>query len=187
MVVATSCFGGAFQPRGRDNSIVLWAGWTMYCGILDQHLLPSVRELKMDHIDIPAVIGENKVLPCRAENRPIVYVEWKRTDIKEENILRYRNNAVDTGDQHPSFKDRVVFQDREMKDGDVSLVLINVRTDDSGTYEAEVGYQETENDEKPICSIHLHIAPPSPPPPPPPPGEFVSLDQFLLQLPCSGC
>ena len=33
MVVATSCFGGAFQPRGRDNSIALRGGWTGPCTV----------------------------------------------------------------------------------------------------------------------------------------------------------
>ncbi|XP_038128851.1 uncharacterized protein si:dkey-22i16.9 [Cyprinodon tularosa] len=113
-------------------------------------------------INIKAVIGENKILPCRAENGSIRLVEWNRTDIKEGNVLRYRNDAVDKGDQHPSFKDRVVFQDREMKDGDVSLVLINVKMNDAGTYEAEVDYDGT-HDEKKLCSIHLDVAPPPPP------------------------
>ncbi|XP_038164141.1 uncharacterized protein LOC119798655 [Cyprinodon tularosa] len=111
-------------------------------------------------MNIKAVIGENKILPCRAENRPIRVVEWRRTDIKEGSILRYRHDAVDTRRQHPSFKDRVIFQDIEMKDGDVSLVLINVTMNDAGTYEAEVVYHGKNREKNLICSIHLHVTPP---------------------------
>lgn len=57
--------------------------------------------------------------------------------------------------QHPSFKDRVELRDRDMKDGDVTLVLKNVTIADSGRYESHVFLSETPSELR--CIIHLSI------------------------------
>uniref|UniRef100_A0A3Q2P1X6 Ig-like domain-containing protein n=1 Tax=Fundulus heteroclitus TaxID=8078 RepID=A0A3Q2P1X6_FUNHE len=80
--------------------------------------------------------GQNVILPCRApDSKPVVAVEWTRTDLGSEYVLLYRNNQFDLENQHPSFKNRVDLQEGQIKTGDVSLVLKNVSTDDRGTYE----------------------------------------------------
>ncbi|XP_063324957.1 CXADR-like membrane protein [Pelmatolapia mariae] len=87
---------------------------------------------------ITAQSGQNVTLPCRAPNNNIILgVEWSRADLGDEYVLFYRDDQLDPDNQHPSFKNRVDLKDRQMKDGDVSLVLKNVMINDTGTYECE--------------------------------------------------
>ncbi|XP_025761750.1 hepatitis A virus cellular receptor 2 homolog [Oreochromis niloticus] len=90
-----------------------------------------------DKKNITAESGKNVTLPCQALNT-IIGVEWSRPDLNEEYVLLYRDGHFDPGSQHPSFKNRVDLQDRQMKDGDVSLILKDVTTADSGTYECRI-------------------------------------------------
>uniref|UniRef100_A0A3B4GPQ9 Ig-like domain-containing protein n=1 Tax=Pundamilia nyererei TaxID=303518 RepID=A0A3B4GPQ9_9CICH len=53
-------------------------------------------------------------------------------------VLFYRDNKLVPDYQHPSFKNRVDLQDRQMKGGDVSLILMDLTTDDAGAYECYV-------------------------------------------------
>ncbi|KAM4536950.1 coxsackievirus and adenovirus receptor-like [Odontesthes bonariensis] len=89
---------------------------------------------------ITAKPGEDVTLTCRAPNNniPIIVAEWSRTDLDEEYVLLYRGKQILKHNQHPSYKDRVDLQDRQMKDGDVSLILRNVTTADKGTYECRI-------------------------------------------------
>ncbi|XP_025761108.1 coxsackievirus and adenovirus receptor isoform X2 [Oreochromis niloticus] len=88
---------------------------------------------------ITADSGQDVTLTCRAPNNNIILgVEWSRADLRDEYVLFYRSKKFDPDQQHPSFKNRVDLQDRQMKDGDVSLILKNVTTNDTGTYECRV-------------------------------------------------
>uniref|UniRef100_A0A3B4GST6 Hepatitis A virus cellular receptor 2 homolog n=1 Tax=Pundamilia nyererei TaxID=303518 RepID=A0A3B4GST6_9CICH len=109
---------------------------------------------------------QNVTLTCRAPNNNIiVVVEWSRADLKEEYVLLYRDEQFDPEDQHPSFKNRVDLQDRQMKDGDVSLILKNVTTADSGTYECRVFMRGANRRKRahlktePITTISLNVSP----------------------------
>ncbi|XP_038587882.1 uncharacterized protein LOC119912667 [Micropterus salmoides] len=83
--------------------------------------------------------GDNVTLPCQAADASIRAAEWTRPDLEPpEYVLFYRDGRSDPTYQHPSFKDRVQLVDRELKDGDVSLVLKNVSSNDTGTYECRV-------------------------------------------------
>ncbi|MED6289060.1 hypothetical protein CHARACLAT_032540 [Characodon lateralis] len=87
---------------------------------------------------ITAEPGEDVTLPCRpAENKNVLVVEWTRTDLgSDQFVLLYRNKTFSHEVQSPSFKDRVDLKD--VKNGDVSLVLKNLMTDDTGRYECRV-------------------------------------------------
>nr|XP_024655415.1 programmed cell death 1 ligand 1-like [Maylandia zebra] len=89
---------------------------------------------------ITAEPGQNVMLPCRAPNNSssITGVEWSRADLGDEYVLLYRDELFDPDYQHPSFKNRVDLKDRQMKDGDVSLILKDVTINDTGIYECQV-------------------------------------------------
>ncbi|XP_024656647.2 programmed cell death 1 ligand 1 [Maylandia zebra] len=117
---------------------------------------------------IPAESGGNVTLPCQAPDKGIsvIVVEWSRADIEDEYVLSYRDGQFDPEDQHPSFKNRVDLQDRQMKDGDVSLILNNVTINDTGTYECRVVQRRTSRRKRahlktdPISIITLSVVDP---------------------------
>ncbi|XP_045921493.1 programmed cell death 1 ligand 1-like [Micropterus dolomieu] len=82
--------------------------------------------------------GDDVTLPCQAGEASIRAVEWSRPELEPETVLFYRGRRSVSEQQHPSFKDRVQLVDRELKDGDVSLILKNVSRNDAGTYECRV-------------------------------------------------
>ncbi|XP_027893224.1 uncharacterized protein LOC114156864 isoform X21 [Xiphophorus couchianus] len=120
------------------------------------------------HKNISAVPGQNVSLPCRLpNNKPAVVVQWTRPDLEPEYVLLFRDEQPDPENQHPSFRNRVELQDRRMKDGDVSLLLSNVTTSDSGKYECRVFQREATSRKRraltsdPIGIIFLDVAPPT--------------------------
>lgn len=91
-------------------------------------------------IHIRVVQGRTVTLPCRAPNMvdPVKYLEWSRTDQKMAYIFLYRDQHVYPDFQDRDFKNRVDLVDKEMKEGEVSLLLKNATTADSGVYECRV-------------------------------------------------
>uniref|UniRef100_A0A8C9XV15 Ig-like domain-containing protein n=1 Tax=Sander lucioperca TaxID=283035 RepID=A0A8C9XV15_SANLU len=81
--------------------------------------------------------GDDVILPCQADDSSISAVEWTRPDLEPDtsSIQRW---TLGYNDQHPSFEDRVELVDRDLKDGDVSLILKNVSSIDTGIYECRV-------------------------------------------------
>uniref|UniRef100_A0A3B5Q8V7 Ig-like domain-containing protein n=1 Tax=Xiphophorus maculatus TaxID=8083 RepID=A0A3B5Q8V7_XIPMA len=128
-------------------------------------------------------VGQETFLPCRSpDNKPVLVLEWRRSDLGSEYVLLYRNDQIDLENQHVMFKDRVDLQDRQMKDGNVSLVLKKVTTDDRGAYECQIIQTETNSRRKTIIIINLIVTSPGELIP----GENLFLDQNQ-QLPGSGC
>ncbi|XP_045921465.1 uncharacterized protein LOC123980911 [Micropterus dolomieu] len=107
--------------------------------------------------------GDDVTLPCQAGEASIRAVEWSRADLEPEYVLFYRDGLSDPTQQHPSFKDRVQLVDRELKDGDVSLILKNVSSNDTGTYECRVAASRSRRkkatiDMPPIRIIQLEVS-----------------------------
>ncbi|XP_063319619.1 neural cell adhesion molecule 2-like [Pelmatolapia mariae] len=96
-----------------------------------------------DQKNITAESGQDVSLPCRAPNNNIIVLEWRRDEHGANYVFLYREGRFDPANQHPSFKKRVDLQDRQMKDGDVSLILNNVTINDAGTYKCRVFMRET--------------------------------------------
>ncbi|XP_039464621.1 matrix remodeling-associated protein 8-like [Oreochromis aureus] len=70
--------------------------------------------------------------------------------------------TIDLDEQHPSFKNRVDLQDRQMKDGDVSLILKDVTINDAATYMCRVITKETHRRKRAnvgVSFIHLRVDP----------------------------
>ncbi|CAI5671501.1 unnamed protein product [Oreochromis niloticus] len=105
---------------------------------------------------VTAESGQDVTLTCRVPNNNIA--KWSRADLVPQYVLLYRDGYFDPSNQHPSFKNRVDLQDRQMKDGDVSLILKDVNTADSGTYVCEFFIEEIRSWKNSI--IHLHVVPP---------------------------
>ncbi|XP_039865923.1 immunoglobulin superfamily member 1-like [Simochromis diagramma] len=114
---------------------------------------------------ITAESGEDVTLTCRAPNKKIIVIVWSREDLKDEYVLFYQKAQFVPEYQHPYFKNRVDLQDRQMKDGDVSLILKDVNTADSGTYECRLvsGTKRRRRDisTEPISIIYLCVVPPA--------------------------
>ncbi|XP_039463967.1 coxsackievirus and adenovirus receptor homolog [Oreochromis aureus] len=121
---------------------------------------PGIDTVSINQKNITAESGQKNVtLPCRApNNNTIIIVEWSRAGLGDEYVLFYQNGHFPSDYQHPPFKNRVDLQDRQMKDGDVSLILKNVTINDTGTYECRV--QNEVDSMTLINSIYLHVVDP---------------------------
>lgn len=116
--------------------------------------------LFQNHRNITATAGQNVTLPCRAtDGKSVGAVQWRRADLGSAYVLQYRNDHIDPEHQYPSFKNRVDLLDRQIKNGDVSLVLRNVTTDDKGTYECKIVLQ-LRNSRTETVFINLDVLPP---------------------------
>ncbi|XP_025760953.1 selection and upkeep of intraepithelial T-cells protein 7-like [Oreochromis niloticus] len=138
------------EMAARTSTPFFWFGY-----------LCVVLFVSADQKNIPAKSGQDVTLTCRApnNNKPIIIAEWSRADLDTEYVLLYRGEQFVPDNQHPSFKNRVDLQDRQMKDGDVSLILKNVTTADSGMYKCRAFLSQTRSWES-INNIYLSVDPP---------------------------
>ncbi|XP_041842224.1 uncharacterized protein LOC121640493 isoform X2 [Melanotaenia boesemani] len=136
-------------------------------GVLAGHPL-SIIDLKVEREQhILAHPGEDIILPCRASRDASVgAVEWVRADLESDGyVLLMRDGIPDTTYQHFSYRDRVELKDDSLKDGNLSLILKNVRSSDMGKFvcrlkeSGERGKRSTIQSE-PVSIIHLKVADP---------------------------
>ncbi|XP_008400631.1 CD226 antigen-like [Poecilia reticulata] len=122
-----------------------------------------------DELNRTAEPGQDVILPCEAPgNEDPEAAEWKKQD-DDEWLIYLRPNQSGSLSFGSSYEDRVDLQDRQLKNGNASLVLRNVTTNDSKTYECRVGRNRSM---ELISTIHLVVASsPVPPPPPATPGK----------------
>ncbi|XP_028462191.1 coxsackievirus and adenovirus receptor-like [Perca flavescens] len=110
--------------------------------------------------------GDDVILPCLAADSSISVVEWSRADLEPDYVLLTIDGHLKPNQQHPSFKDRVDLVDRDLKDGNVSLILKNVNINDIGTYECRVKPDDSRRKKRaiinsePIRTIRLQVTDP---------------------------
>ncbi|CAI5660387.1 unnamed protein product [Oreochromis niloticus] len=159
------------QMKNGNVSLILKNVTTADNGTYECHVQKDGDSLKLISIIYLSVVDppgqktisakpgqKNATLPCQVPNNNITAVEWSRADLKPENVLVYQDGHFDSDKQHPSFKNRVELLDRQMKDGDVSLILKDVTINDTGTYECRVNMSGGNTD--PICIIYLSVVDP---------------------------
>ncbi|XP_028420596.1 uncharacterized protein LOC114546131 [Perca flavescens] len=145
------------HDTGTYKCIVITRGSGRTKGDTDSYQIITIR---LQVIDLPMVTvdpGHDVILPCQAADSSIRAVEWTRPDLEPDIVLLYRDGHLDAADKHPSFKDRVELVDRDLKDGDVSLILKNVTINDTGTYECGVKTNCLTRKKRDTNSDHIRI------------------------------
>ncbi|CAK6978873.1 selection and upkeep of intraepithelial T-cells protein 7-like [Scomber scombrus] len=111
--------------------------------------------------------GDDVTLPCEAPNSvTITAVEWIRPD-PERYVYLKSDGHLNTADQDPSYVNRVQLKDDEMKNGELSLILKNVNSNDGGRYECrskilnEGRRKRGLIDGKPISIVYLKVEGPT--------------------------
>uniref|UniRef100_A0A3P9IL63 Ig-like domain-containing protein n=1 Tax=Oryzias latipes TaxID=8090 RepID=A0A3P9IL63_ORYLA len=108
-------------------------------------------------LEITKEPGEDVTLTCRTEeNDKLVVLEWTRDNLGTKNVFVFRDGRPFPARQHESFRNRVFLKDNQIKDGDLSVVLKNVRIDDSGTYQCKVLHENDPQRELNLISI-IHL------------------------------
>lgn len=102
--------------------------------------------------------GQNVILPCQNPTNKIKAVRWSRVDLEPEYLIFYRAEQFLPNNQNESSKYLVALHERQIKDGDLSLILNNVNTADNGTYVCRVFTEETRS-WKSISVIDLNVPP----------------------------
>ncbi|CAI5659994.1 unnamed protein product [Oreochromis niloticus] len=112
-----------------------------------------------DQKNITAESGQDVTLPCQTPNNKIVAIEWSK-DLW--NLLYYQIGQFDPDNQNLAYKNRVDLKDRQMKDGEVSLILKNVTINDTGAYKCYVAWGEPNQAAwlNLTCTINLSVVPP---------------------------
>ncbi|KAM9424817.1 uncharacterized protein KZ484_005013 isoform 2-T2 [Pholidichthys leucotaenia] len=114
-----------------------------------------------DSLNITAEPGQTVVLPCRAPvNNTDITVEYSRADLEPDHVFLHRDKYDVSVGQHESFKNRVKLQDKQMKDGDVSLVLNHVTFSDDGVYQCHLFSREGNEKKEFITTITLTVEKP---------------------------
>ncbi|XP_038586558.1 selection and upkeep of intraepithelial T-cells protein 8-like isoform X3 [Micropterus salmoides] len=86
-----------------------------------------------------ASLGQNVTLPCEApSNINILAVNWTRPDLGSKYVFLSRDGQLDPDNQHPSYENRVKLGNDSLQDGNLSLILSNVKSSDYGTYECYI-------------------------------------------------
>ncbi|XP_033984199.1 butyrophilin-like protein 2 [Trematomus bernacchii] len=88
--------------------------------------------------EVNARPGQNVTLQCHtSRDAAITVLEWKRSEL-EQYVFYYRDSESMEIFQNQRYRGRVELSDPEMKNGDFTILLKNVSTNDTGTYKCRV-------------------------------------------------
>ncbi|XP_062301222.1 nectin-4-like [Scomber scombrus] len=92
-----------------------------------------------DILKVKVMPGGDARLQCRGDTEDVIMLQWGRSDLnKGDYVFFFRENRPYESLQYPSFRGRVQLMDPQMRNGNVSVILKNVTTNDTGTYECRV-------------------------------------------------
>ncbi|XP_050924516.1 butyrophilin subfamily 3 member A2 [Lates calcarifer] len=86
---------------------------------------------------IIALVGDDIILPCRlhpAMDASDMTVEWARSDLDPRFVLVWRDGVELEAKKHPSYQRRTSLFPDQLKHGNISLKLSNVKLSDQGRY-----------------------------------------------------
>uniref|UniRef100_A0A3Q2DZJ2 Ig-like domain-containing protein n=1 Tax=Cyprinodon variegatus TaxID=28743 RepID=A0A3Q2DZJ2_CYPVA len=88
---------------------------------------------------VKTTVGEEAVLPCMVEKQGNLRVlQWSKEGLGQDYVFYFRDNQPYESFQNPHFKGRVKLSDKEMTNGDMSIVLSNTNLSDAGKYSCKV-------------------------------------------------
>ncbi|KAL3050953.1 hypothetical protein OYC64_001268 [Pagothenia borchgrevinki] len=88
--------------------------------------------------EMKAKPGEDVTLQCNGPtNAAVTVLEWSRPGL-EHYVFYFRDNEPMESFQNLRYRGRVELNNPVMNNGDVSVLLKNVNTNDTGTYQCEV-------------------------------------------------
>ncbi|KAF1380936.1 hypothetical protein PFLUV_G00169240 [Perca fluviatilis] len=96
---------------------------------------------------IVAKVGDDITLPCHLEiavDATDLTVEWARPDLQPRFVYLRRDGVELQRAEHPLYMGRTSLSTNELKCGDISLKLSNVKLSDTGTYKCLVPKSGTE-------------------------------------------
>ncbi|XP_029575897.1 butyrophilin-like protein 10 isoform X3 [Salmo trutta] len=104
---------------------------------------------------VRGIVGGDVILPCflRSTSSAVEEsVEWQRIDLEPKEVHLYRDRGDDYALQNPSYSGRTSLFSEELKNGNVSLKLINVKPSDAGNYTC---YTPTSGHQKTIIELYV--------------------------------
>ncbi|XP_063757019.1 butyrophilin-like protein 1 [Eleginops maclovinus] len=89
--------------------------------------------------ELKATPGDQVTLQCNSTtDAAVANLVWIRTDLPDDYIFFFRDNRPNRKYQDPRYRGRVELKDPKMNNGDVSVVMKEVSTADTGTYQCRV-------------------------------------------------
>ncbi|CAI5660558.1 unnamed protein product [Oreochromis niloticus] len=103
--------------------------------------------------------GQAATLQCWGpRDAHITLLEWSRPElISQGYVFFFQDQRSYENYQHESFKGRVQLRDSSMMDGDVTVIVRNVRVSDTGIYKCEITTSSTRNDERVVSEFKHSI------------------------------
>lgn len=101
-------------------------------------------------VKILAVVGQTVILPCRKQVREenVLHVEWKKDS---DTAFVYKDGCEAFGDKSDAFLYRTQLILKELKDGNMSLRLSDVRLSDAGTWTCRRNQTQVD------CTVELSV------------------------------
>ncbi|XP_034059054.1 coxsackievirus and adenovirus receptor-like [Gymnodraco acuticeps] len=89
--------------------------------------------------EVRAKPGEDVLLQCNGPTgAAITKIKWEKPDLEDRSVFFFRDNTPYKIYQDPRYHGRVELKDPAMKNGDASVVLKNVKVNDTGVYQCWV-------------------------------------------------